>query len=281
MAPSIARRGQNAIEKLKTEPRVGLIILITAVSFVILGVILALILKWYKRRFYQSLSQQGSPNSNPNPRSDNDTRSKTAVAEANGSSSWGRRDEEMERQVVAARSLATRPSSDTQRYSGGYLEEWDDDFSSQRGSLLSDMKELEANIQTGGRASLELHPVFKQTSEPKASQLSQQWTPPSPLEAETPRPLVARPKVASLPRAATAPVLAASRTELPSNSRQVHPSQRNKAANPQRPPSRRHHLSESHVAPLPRRGTFDAVPEEYYHHHSSRSENIATEQSWI
>lgn len=255
MAPRLIHRAENARDDLDIGVRVGLIILIIVVAAVTVGVVLTLVIKWYRRRYYQSLAQQSPPMK--------EEKRATKVHKDD------KMREEFERRMMIEKSLASRTSlpEKTKRFSQGVFDgDEDGDISTQRGSLLSDMKDIEANIQRETHpASLKNHPALKDLPERSSSPLIQ-TTSSHRQEVEVPRPLFDQPRLASLPRAA-----ASSHAELPSYNRRPRlVRQSNSTPRTTSPvvPMRANWSSLPEPRPgnqsLPRRGTFDSMPEEYY-----------------
>ncbi|KFH47256.1 hypothetical protein ACRE_018890 [Hapsidospora chrysogenum ATCC 11550] len=206
----------------------GIIIFMTLVSITCLAVIAFLLFRLYKRRQYSRLHQSSGPTSGLGYG--------TKPMQQHWKQNQGIADkEELERLVIIRKSLASRTSARTDSRTSSQI--MDDDLdpdtssSSRPTSLRDDWKEYEANIHRERSASLENHPILKNSSSPRhpheslgrpltQSPLSDRSShyPPSPLSARS-----------SLP------------SPLPVASRSVSDSARM----------------------LPPRGTFDAVPEEY------------------
>ena len=180
---------------------------------------------------------------------------------------------ELQRQFMIRKSLASRTTSRTEsrmerdsreatRSSSDYDSE-DDNL--RPASLMSDWKEFEANIQRERSASLEKHPSLQNLKHPLArhgSGYGREVS--SPALSELSRTVPLRPS--SLHNAVTAPPPAASLTSLPQN--------RLVRSTIQVPPPRRATIDQTKTVqprratfdsakPMPRRGTFDTVPEEH------------------
>lgn len=185
--------------------------------------------------------------------------------------------QELQRQVMIRKSLASRtstmvdsrqdsrvvPTTDGRfdNYLASDYESDEDD--SRNASLVSDWKEYEANVKRERSATLENHPSLKHPAERRSEGYGRRVTSPTPSELSatiSPRPSSLRNTITAPPRAASSP-LPPPYSRLVRSTIQVPPPRRatfdyTKTAEPKR-------ATFDSVKPMPRRGTFDTVPEEY------------------
>jgi len=195
-----------------------------------------------------------------------------SVKSRNASQEDAEEHQELQRQFMIRKSLASRTTSRTEsrvenetrkvlRSSSDY-DSGDDNL--RPASLMSDWKEFEANVQREPSASLESHPSLQNLKHPLARQDSvygRRVSSPALSDRSSTLPL----RPSCLQNAVTAPPPAASVTPL-SHSRLVR-------STIQVPPPRRATIDQTKTAQprratfdsaksMPRRGTFDTVPEE-------------------
>lgn len=270
MAPTLLSRAEGALGTDDDGVRIALIVLISIVSALALAVVILLIIKFYKRRQQYDTVPQPSPSI---PSLESGKKPKTM-----------RRDiteqEELQRLVMIRKSLASRTSMVAEsRASHRGDEDLDTESSSSRpGSLRSDWKEFEAGIQSQRSVSLENHPVLKNSPEHSCDSYGRRVS--SPAMAELPR---HSPSPHSIRSSLASPPPVTPRTDQlpysrpPRNSWQRAPPQPSASLEPLRTPH--HRPTSDPPRMMPRRGTFDSVPEEYCGVPLTESEK--PRQGWI
>jgi hypothetical protein len=260
MAATVLSRATGALGTNDKGAQAGIIIFITLVSITCLAVIAFLLFRLYKRRQYNKVHQCSGATSGlgygTKPMQQH-WKQNQGIAEK----------KELERLIIIRKSLASRTSTRADSRTSSQMMDGDLDLeslSSRPTSLRDDWKEYEANIHRDRSASLENHPILKNSNSPqhpyesRARPLTQ--SPLSDRSHYAPSPLSAR---SSLP----SPLPVAPRSDrtpykLPSwGSWQRTPPQPGSAFEPFRV-SHTRSVSDS-ARMLPPRGTFDAVPEEY------------------